>query len=599
MYHAVTLGTRTAVALLLVPTLAAQVTQLVDVSSVGSQANTWSRSFVISSDGRFVTFRSTANNLVSADSNGLPDVFVRDRIAGLTERISIPASGGDGNGESIDGWITPNGRYVAFTSYASNLVQGDTNGSSDAFVRDRLLNTTEAVSLNSAGVIGDAPSGVGSITPDGRFVCFASRASNIAPGAPSGYGQVYVRDRLVGTTDIVSVSTGGIIGNNDSSVCRISDDGQLVAFLSASSNLVTGDTNNRLDVFLHDRQSGLTERVSLTSTGSQADGSSWNLAMSGDGRYITFVCGGSNLVTGAPPFRLNLYLRDRQQDATELVSVDSNGTPGNGDCFFFHISGNGRFVVFESDSSNLVLGDTNQKWDVFVRDRHAGITSRESLNSMQVEGDQGSFEPAISADGRFVAFSSIASNFVPGGDNNVDLDVFVRDRADGTRFRSFCSPGTGIVGACPCMNPPIGPDRGCNNSSGTGGASLDAVGGTFLSSDSLQLTTTGEVSTALSIVSQWSGMNGAGVIFGMGVRCTSGGIKRLYSKHAVGGSIVVPDFGAGDSTVSARSAAEGDTIQAGQSRWYVVFYRDQGILGGCPPTSNFNCTQTGQVTWSP
>ena len=153
--------------------------------------------------------------------------------------------------------------------------------------------------------------------------------------------------------------------------------------------------------------------------------------------------------------------------------------------------------------------------------------------------------------------------------------------------------------ACPCANPPGGPGQGCNNSSGTGGASLSAYGGTYLSSDSLVFTTTGERPTALSIVTQWTASNPTGVIFGQGVRCTSGTLKRLYTKQASGGSITAPDFGTGDLQVSVRSAALGDVIQAGQSRWHFVYYRDPNVLGGCPPTSTFNCTQTGMVTWAP
>jgi len=152
---------------------------------------------------------------------------------------------------------------------------------------------------------------------------------------------------------------------------------------------------------------------------------------------------------------------------------------------------------------------------------------------------------------------------------------------------------------CPCSNPPTLSGRGCNNSSNTGGAILYASGGTYLSADSLVFTTSGEKPAALSIVAQWNGSNPSGVVFGMGVRCTSGILKRLYTKIASGGSIIAPNFTAGDPQVSARSAALGDAIQAGQSRWYLVYYRDPIVLGGCPSTSTFNCTQTGQVTWSP
>jgi hypothetical protein len=197
-----------------------------------------------------------------------------------------------------------------------------------------------------------------------------------------------------------------------------------------------------------------------------------------------------------------------------------------------------------------------------------------------------------------VAFDSLATNLVPV-DTNGYGDVFVRDRQGGPAFTSLCDPGSGGVITCPCANPPSGPGRGCDNSSGTGGAVLSASGGTYLSSDTLVFTTSGERATALSIVGQWTGVSANGAIFGMGVRCTTGTLKRLYTKTAVGGSISAPSLGAGDPQVSVRSAALGDTILAGQSRWYLVYYRDPTVLGGCPATSTFNATQTGEVSWSP
>ncbi len=171
------------------------------------------------------------------------------------------------------------------------------------------------------------------------------------------------------------------------------------------------------------------------------------------------------------------------------------------------------------------------------------------------------------------------------------------DEGNATGFTSLCDAGSGGVIACPCGNPPSGAGRGCDNSSATGGAVLAATGIAYLSMDSLVFATSGEKPTALSIVMQGSSASTSGIVFGMGVRCASGTLKRLYSKTAVGGSLSAPNFGAGDASVSARSAAMGDVIQAGESRWYLVYYRDPGVLGGCPAASTFNATQTGKVLW--
>jgi hypothetical protein len=153
--------------------------------------------------------------------------------------------------------------------------------------------------------------------------------------------------------------------------------------------------------------------------------------------------------------------------------------------------------------------------------------------------------------------------------------------------------------ACPCSNPPSGPGRGCDNSAATGGASLAASGSAYLSIDSLAFTTSAERPTATSVLLQGTALAPNGVVYGQGVRCVVGTLKRLYLKLAVAGSITAPDFGAGDPSTSVRSAALGDVILPGQSRSYLVYYRDPTVLGGCPASSTFNATQTGQVTWWP
>jgi hypothetical protein len=296
----------------------------------------------------------------------------------------------------------------------------------------------------------------------------------------------------------------------------------------------------------------------------------------------------------------DIFVRDRRNGTTERVSVDSIGAETNGDSYLPRLSASGRYVVFQSYATNLILGDTNGTSDVFIRDRLVATTERISVNSsgFQANGFSGDEHLDVSDDSRYIVFNSRAVNLVPGDTNGRD-DVFFRDRFGGTNITSLCDPGVvGVIG-CPCLNPPGGLGRGCNNSSGTGGATLTAFGGTYLSSDSLVFTSAGERPTALSIVTQWAGVNPTGVVFGMGVRCTSGTLKRLYTRNASGGIITAPDFGAGDPQVSVRSAALGDTIQPGQSRWYLVYYRDPIVLGGCPSTSTFNATQTGQVTWSP
>jgi hypothetical protein len=211
-------------------------------------------------------------------------------------------------------------------------------------------------------------------------------------------------------------------------------------------------------------------------------------------------------------------------------------------------------------------------------------------------GDDVSFDPVVSADGRFIAFESNATNLVSSDTNGTD-DVFVRDRS-ATGATSTCDPRAAGVISCPCGNPASGSGRGCDNSFATGGASLAASGYAYLSFDSVVFATSGETPTATSIVLQGDATNASGAVFGQGVLCVAGTLERLYTKTASAGSMTAPNFGAGDPTVSARSSALGDVIQAGQSRWYAVYYRDPIVLGACSPDATFNVTQTIAIAWS-
>jgi hypothetical protein len=186
-----------------------------------------------------------------------------------------------------------------------------------------------------------------------------------------------------------------------------------------------------------------------------------------------------------------------------------------------------------------------------------------------------------------------------GGGPDAQVIADNDDFTPAASFTSLCDSGSEGVLACPCSNAPSGPGRGCNNSAGTGGAVLSASGFAILSSDSLVFTTTGEKPTATSILLQGTAVTPTGLVYGQGVRCVDGLLKRLYTKTASGGSITGPNFGLGDPSVSVRSAAKGDVILAGQSRWYLVCYRDPVVLGGCPASRTYNATQTGLVTWAP
>jgi Tol biopolymer transport system component len=409
----------------------------VSVDSAGTEGNSDSLYRPsISADGRYVAFRSNASNLVVGDTNNAWDIFVHDRQSGLTERVNIDSAGAEVNVDSSDPSISADGRYVAFRSYASNLVAGDTNGYADVFVHDRQTGLTERVSVSSAGTQGDEESVGPSISADGRYVAFWSRASNLVADDTNGHYDIFVHDRQTGQTQRVSVDSTGAQSNDSSHSLSISADGRYVAFTSDASNLVAADTNEERDVFVHDRLTGQTERVSVDSMGVQADYRSHNSRISADGRCVVFESGASNLVAGDTNDAWDIFVHDRQTGLTERVNINSAGEPSSGIDSYPSISGDGRYVAFKSDARNLAADDTNGDADIFVHDRQTGVTERVGANSVGNQGNDDSLYPSISADGRYVAFGSDASNLVPGDTNN-RKDIFIAGAVPATRF-----PGT-------------------------------------------------------------------------------------------------------------------------------------------------------------
>jgi archaellum component FlaF (FlaF/FlaG flagellin family) len=394
----------------------------VSFDSAGNLGNTDSYNPSISADGRFVAFDSDASNIVPGDTNSNRDIFVRDRLTNTTTRVSLDSAGNQGNSNSFGASISADGRFVAFESLASNIVPGDTNSNRDIFVRDRLTNTTTRVSFDSAGNQANDASDRVSISADGRFVAFTSEASNLVPGDTNGDPDIFVRDTLTNTTTRVSVNSAGNQGNVRSlfNAPSISADGRFVAFESRASNIVPGDTNDVLDILVRDRLTNTTTRVSLDSAGNQGNSSSESPSISADGRFVAFTSGASNIVPGDTNNRDDIFVRDTLTNTTTRVSVDSAGNQRNIDSYSPSISADGRFVAFTSGASNFELGTETS--DIFVRDTLTNTTTNVSVDSAGNRGDGDS--PSISADGRFVAFESNSSNLVPG-DNNNSNDIFV------------------------------------------------------------------------------------------------------------------------------------------------------------------------------
>ncbi len=407
---------------------------LVSVSSAGIQTNDQVYEPKISANSRYVAFQGLANNLVPEDTNGVPDVFVHDGATALTTRVSVDSAGNEGNWHSSSPSISADGRYVAFSSFSDNLVPGDTNVWWDVFVHDRQTAQTTRVSVDSAGNQGNFDSLAPSISSDGRYVAFTSYSDNLVPGDSNDVVDVFVHDRATGQTTRVSLDSTGSQGNGHSFQASVSTDGCYVAFRSDSDNLVPGDTNGVADVFVHDRSTGQTARVSLGSAGTQGNGDSVRPMISANGGYVAFESVADNLVNGDTNGNWDVFVRDLTTAQTTRVSVNSAGAQGNSYSYGPSISADGDHIAFWSDASNLVPDETNLLDDVFVHDGATGVTTCVSVNSAGIQGNGYSFDPSISADGRYVAFWSYAYNLVPG-DTNHTSDVYVHDEFD-------CTPAT-------------------------------------------------------------------------------------------------------------------------------------------------------------
>lgn len=510
----------------------------------------------ISTDGRYVLFESSATNLVARDTNNATDVFMRDMVAGTTLLVSTGVNGGFCNGPSKTPVMTPDGRYVAFVSSANNLVANDTNGLADVFVRDMQLSNTVMASVGATVVDATSRSASPLISPDGRFVAFFSTAKNLVPGITT-QGEIYLRDLVISKTYLASTNARtlatSLLGSNTGMMCGnhvLSDDGQFVTYaigragsrslivrcqvtngttavvstngmwmpdyenwrnldMTPDGRFVTfvGDTNGgfgpRGGVYLWDGQTGVRTLVSADLNGATNSGVCDWPTIDPTGRYVLFLSNGTNLAlqeslsvglgwylrdtmsattTLVSPYlttieavttatmttnaqviaydayidagfsigQADVYVRDLSSNTNELISVGAAGLPSNTPTGTSSItssclSSNGRYFVFSSRADDLVPNDFNGCRDVFVQDRVLGVNILVSVDTNSVAGVYGpSFDPSISGDGRFVAFTSMTTSLDANViDTNGTSDVFVRDLVAGkTTLVSVSTDGT-------------------------------------------------------------------------------------------------------------------------------------------------------------
>ena len=456
----------------------------VDSAGVAGDEHSGRQGVAVSADGRHVAFSSDATNLVAGDTNGLRDIFVHDRTTGATVCLSVNLSGTPLGayvtkffGSVYEIAISSDGRYVAFQSWAPWLVSGDSNGRQDVFVADRDVDgngvfdeapaSLSIVNRSSGGAqASDAHSGETGValSGSGSIVCFDSEANNLVSG-DTGYSDVFVRHVGAGATELASETWNGDEADGPSGSPALSSDGMHVAFTSLATNLVpTADTNVAADVFVRDRSTGTTVRVSVATDGSQANDDSFKPSISGDGRYVVFASAATNLVAGDVNLNSDVFLHDRDADgngtfdetfagarSTMSLSISPSGAASNGHERFPWISRDGRFVAFKTESDNLIPGDTNLVSDIVVHDRDRdedgvfdevdAIGARRLLTAAGVRpfDDVGAGVGArLSDDGRYVVAPSLAR--FDASDTNGWTDVVVTDVGfDGPAPAHYCT----------------------------------------------------------------------------------------------------------------------------------------------------------------
>ncbi|WP_164867950.1 PD40 domain-containing protein [Rhodovarius crocodyli] len=396
------------------------------LASAGQQLNDTSDYADLSADGLYLVFQSDATNPSLADTNGVTDIWRQNRGTGVLERVSVSASGVEANGASYGAAISADGRYVVFTSMATNLVTGDTNGFADIFRKDMQTGAVLLVSLNTVGAAANSVSYGAAVNSDGRYVAFLSAASDLVAGDTNGLIDVFLRDMVTGQVRLVSLTADGRQANGSAlNRVSISADGRYVVFDSNAGNLVGTDTNGRDDVFVKDMQTGTVTRVTEGANGEQMGGGfegTLKPVISADGRYVVFATKAALLGADTNGV-MDVYRKDLLTGAVALVSTGSSGVAGNGDSYDADISGDGRYVTFTSLSSTFAADDRPVSADIFRKDLLTGELLLISIATTGATAFGESTHSVISNDGLTVAFASTAPDLV-SGDSNAVQDVF-------------------------------------------------------------------------------------------------------------------------------------------------------------------------------
>jgi len=399
-------------------------TQRISIAADASPGDGDSYDPVVSADASIVVFNSYAANLVDGDTNGVSDVFMYEAASGKITRISMAPGGGQANADSVDAAVSADGSIIAFASYATNLVPGDTNAKSDIFVYDVAKGETTRISVPDAGGEADDNSDEPSISADGSIIAYTSLATNLVPSDTNEHFDAFMYDAIKDETTRISVADDGTETDHGGEQVAVSADGSTIVYRSYSTNLVAGDTNGLFDVFAYDVGSRTTTLVSVASDGTQADNTNENPSVSADGSTIVYSSFASSLVSGDTNKKSDIFAHDVVTGATVRVSVADDGTQANSDSYDPIVSADGSTISYHSLASNLVAGDTSGKWDVLAYDVDSDTTTRVSVATDGASANGDSWDSALSADGFTIVYYSEATN-LDVGDTNGASDIFV------------------------------------------------------------------------------------------------------------------------------------------------------------------------------
>jgi Tol biopolymer transport system component len=403
---------------------------LASADEAGAEADAQSFEPSLSADGRYVAFRSDATNLVDGVDTARSRIYVKDLVTGEIVLASTDEAGVDANAGSYEPRLSADGRYVAFSSWATNLVDGVTSTRERIYVKDLEMGGIALASTDAAGVVANSESSDASLSADGRYVAFSSRATNLVDGAATTRDRIYVKDLETGEIALASTDEAGADANDRSQEPSLSADGRYVAFRSDATNLVDGAITTQWRIYVKDLATGEIALASSDEAGTDAEAHGYEPSLSADGRYVAFRSGATNLVDGATTTRDRIYVKDLETGEIALTSTDEAGADARDNSFDPSLSADGRYVAFSSWATNLVDGASTSRERIYVKDLETGKIALASTDETGADANGPSSTPSLSADGRYVAFRSSATNLVDGTTTMTDR-IYVKDLETG------------------------------------------------------------------------------------------------------------------------------------------------------------------------